>query len=164
MSLDVRRSLRRLKQSAADAGPPAHSPSPNSPRRSQIWRAAGTGCPVLQTRASGNDSLRSATFSIATPSGHRQRAVSTTKPTPMPWATSVKIVASFRRLLNDPRRFQAATDTFVHQVDRRTAALSRLGNQMNRASAMSRSRRFLILPSGCAAGAAKARLCTATGS
>jgi len=38
----------------------------------------------LQTRANGNDSLRSATFNIATPSGHRQRAVSTTKPTPMP--------------------------------------------------------------------------------
>jgi hypothetical protein len=38
----------------------------------------------LQTSASGNDSLRSATFNITTPSGHRQRAVSRTKPTPMP--------------------------------------------------------------------------------
>jgi hypothetical protein len=28
--------------------------------------------------------LRSATFKIATPSGHRQRAGSMTKPTPMP--------------------------------------------------------------------------------
>ena len=38
----------------------------------------------LLTSASGNDSLRSATFNITTPSGHRQRAVSRTKPTPMP--------------------------------------------------------------------------------
>ena len=46
--------------------------------------SSGDRLSFLQTRANGNHSLRSATFNIATPSGHRQRAVSTTKPTPMP--------------------------------------------------------------------------------
>lgn len=46
--------------------------------------SSGDRLSFLQTRANGNDSLRSATFNIATPSGHRQRAGSMTKPTPMP--------------------------------------------------------------------------------
>ena len=73
VNLDVRRSAGRLKQSASDAHPSAHSASPNSQRRSQTWRAAGTGCPFSR----------------------REPVATTTKPTPIPWATSVKIVASF---------------------------------------------------------------------
>src|ERR1700723_885042 len=49
----------------------------------------------LQTRASGSGTFRSTTDIIATLVGHRKRAVPSTHPTPKPFATRLRIVASF---------------------------------------------------------------------
>ena len=51
---------------------------------------------LLHTRASGKGISRSTTEKITTPSGHRQRAVRLTHPTPIPCETRLRIVASFR--------------------------------------------------------------------
>src|ERR1700723_1914526 len=50
---------------------------------------------LLQTRASGSGTFRSATDMMATLVGHRKRAVPSTHPTPKPFATRLRIVASF---------------------------------------------------------------------
>jgi hypothetical protein len=55
----------------------------------------GDALSLLQTRASGSGRFRSTTDMMTTLFGHRQRAVPSTHPTPKPFATRLRIVASF---------------------------------------------------------------------
>src|SRR6266478_7618906 len=66
-------------------------------RRTSATNRASNGelLSLLQTRDIGNGKFRSTTGRMSTPLGHLQRAVPLTKPTPIPWDTRLRIVASF---------------------------------------------------------------------
>src|SRR4029077_18310038 len=60
------------------------------------FASSGEVLSLFHASASGKGMFRSATDRMTTLSGHRQRAVPLTHPTPMPCDTRLRIVASFR--------------------------------------------------------------------
>src|ERR1700693_2394371 len=70
----------------------------------------------LHTSANVRGMFKSTTGKMTTDSGHRQRAVARTHPTPMPVDTRLRMVGSLTPLLNDMGGLQTAAITFKHHA------------------------------------------------